>query len=468
MVVGKIAEFFYEDKIRVFYCVRFTMAVISSFIETHFIQSVEGRFGSRVAFYLMMIQILAPGMFISTTAFLPSTYSMCVLTFAMSCWFKGRIFRSVTLICISVIVGWPFSGLVALPIIIHILQSRDANYFFVSGCFITVATSIIVVFVDSLYYQEFTFPPLNILLYNVRPSGGSDLYGVEPWYFYIANCLLNFNLVFVFALFSLPFSILRDYMAHATVKLGAYLELLPMYIWIGFMSIIPHKEERFIFVVYPLICLNGAVGLKHGLDILDGLFQGRPFIIRAKLPQKSLTDILGFLAIIIISLLSLSRIASNTINYSGPLRVYQDLYNLNDPRPNVDVCVGKEWYRFPSSFFLRPNMQLRFLKSEFSGLLPKQFLPVTGTWERQTGFNNMNDGSTNNYYDESQCEYIIDLDLPSQSEKHYMNDSNWQVVSEHPFLDSSQSPSKLLRAFYVPFYSAHANQYAPYALLKRK
>jgi len=29
--------------------------------------------------------------------------------------------------------------------------------------------------------------------------------GVEPWSYYFVNCFLNFNVVFVMALFSLPF-----------------------------------------------------------------------------------------------------------------------------------------------------------------------------------------------------------------------------------------------------------------------
>ncbi len=48
------------------------------------------------------------------------------------------------------------------------------------------------------------------------------------------------------------------------------------------------------------------------------------------------------------------------------------------------MCVGKEWYRFPSSFFLpdsvvvdrdgrRRAVVLEFVRSEFAGLLPKAF-----------------------------------------------------------------------------------------------
>lgn len=39
------------------------------------------------------------------------------------------------------------------------------------------------------------------------------------------------------------------------------LYLSPMYIWLTLMLRMAHKEERFLFVIYPLICLGGAVSL---------------------------------------------------------------------------------------------------------------------------------------------------------------------------------------------------------------
>jgi len=51
------------------------------------------------------------------------------------------------------------------------------------------------------------------------------------------------------------------------------------------------------------------------------------------------------------------------LGYHAPLDVYPGLSNLVNPNePNVkpmfhsekkiNVCVGREWYRYPSSFFL--------------------------------------------------------------------------------------------------------------------
>lgn len=44
------------------------------------------------------------------------------------------------------------------------------------------------------------------------------------------------------------------------------------------------------------------------------------------------------------------------------------------PGPLIPVCTGAEWYRFPSAFHLPgERYRLRFIKSGFSGLLPRQF-----------------------------------------------------------------------------------------------
>lgn len=60
--------------------------------------------------------------------------------------------------------------------------------------------------------------------------------------------------------------------------------------------------------------------------------------------------------------------------------MYTDLVNVlqvplasNTTGP-INVCVGQEWYRYPSSFLLPgPDYRLQFLKTGFDGLLPAAF-----------------------------------------------------------------------------------------------
>lgn len=125
--------------------------------------------------------------------------------------------------------------------------------------------------IDSYFYGKFSAVFWNIVRYNVfsDPSRGPDLYGTEPWYFYLLNLSLNSNILLPMALFSLPalaitYRIDRHRLRPAISEQSSQftllaLRLLPLYIWIGIMSIQPHKEERFMYPVYPLVCFNAAV-----------------------------------------------------------------------------------------------------------------------------------------------------------------------------------------------------------------
>lgn len=130
--------------------------------------------------------------------------------------------------------------------------------------------------VDSLAYGKLTIVPWNIVKYNIFSSSsgrGPELYGTEPWHFYIQNLVLNFNGVFVLALFSLPALVVTSYVDKKRLGLVTpkpersspltllTIRLLPLYIWLAVLTIQPHKEERFMFPAYPLICFNAAVTL---------------------------------------------------------------------------------------------------------------------------------------------------------------------------------------------------------------
>ena len=83
--------------------------------------------------------------------------------------------------------------------------------------------------------------------------------------------------------------------------------------------------------------------------------------------------------------------------YSAPLKVYKPLFDPAVAHPGDTVCLGKEWYRFPSSFNLPQGVRAKFIKSEFSGLLPGEFSQADaalgmfpGTWMVPSGMNDEN------------------------------------------------------------------------------
>lgn len=88
--------------------------------------------------------------------------------------------------------------------------------------------------------------------------------------------------------------------------------------------------------------------------------------------------IAGLLLVLLLipyALVSAARVASSIHNYSAPLTLYNHLYKNELGRKSmrdVNICVGKEWYRFGTSFFIPSSKQrVQFIKSGFDGLLPQ-------------------------------------------------------------------------------------------------
>lgn len=98
--------------------------------------------------------------------------------------------------------------------------------------------------------------------YNVIGGGQSALYGVEPLSYYLKSGLLNFSLVFVLACFLPVFGILagslearakdqRKRLQRIQSERVLWIACSPFFVWTFAISCLPHKEERFLYVVYP-------------------------------------------------------------------------------------------------------------------------------------------------------------------------------------------------------------------------
>jgi alpha-1,2-mannosyltransferase len=240
---------------------------------------------------------------------------------------------------------------------------------------------------------------LNIVLYNVFGGSGKgpNIYGVEPWHYYIRNLILNFNLWFVLALVALPLSILQYRVrGHAPTRqsiLRTVTVTSPFYLWLAIFTLQPHKEERFMYPAYPLLVLNAAISLHVILNYI-GSTNPQDFI--SKIPLQLRFAAIIFIAIAAIDLGLLRTIGMLTA-YSAPMKVYSPLHQPDFTRAGDTVCLGKEWYRFPSSYMLPDGVKAKFIRSDFSGLLPGEFSEANtgfgfypGAWLEPSGMNDEN------------------------------------------------------------------------------
>lgn len=252
---------------------------------------------------------------------------------------------------------------------------------------------------DTFFYHKIVVIPWRIVMYNVFSGSerGPNIFGTEPWDFYARNLLLNFNVWFLLAISAGPLLCLdfffRGQFMSKRFSIRSIMFTTPFYLWLAIFSLQPHKEERFMYPAYPFLCLNAAIA-THVLLFYFGALDS----------SKIMGKISGQIKLAFVSAFILSAIVAGVLRtvgivngYRAPLQVYGPLQLFKNIKSEETVCLGKEWYRFPSSYFLPSGMRAKFVKSAFDGLLPGEFNEAKvgfgffpGTWLEPPGMNDMN------------------------------------------------------------------------------
>ncbi|KAJ6575449.1 glycosyltransferase family 22 protein [Mycena capillaripes] len=553
------------DKRAAFFAVRISLAIISVFAEAKFYRTVYEKINERVGRYLFFMLLFSAGMWNASAALLPSSFAMYMSTFAFSYALapssaqnNRRTLAATLLFATGAIIGWPFALALSVPFVFEELfifsadrvapEIRTLWMFNRWKRLVTagLAASLIfipVIAIDSIAYGKLAIVPWNIIRYNIFGGAerGPDLYGTSPWNFYLFNLVLNFNVLTPFALLSLPslgVTYFVDRKRLGLVKPAAdqsspftvlALRLAPFYLWTAILTSQAHKEERFMFPAYPLLCFNAAVTLY----LVRGWLE-TAFISLTKSPYRASQSTIfrTFTSSVVVAsaVISVSRIFALTFYYHSPLSV---VYNfqvdelprlLNDtgllpvyppgtpeediPRIdlspvkdfNLTMCVSKEWYRFPGHYLVPTGVRVDFVKSEFDGLLPGHFgegelkkAPqennvFTAAWWNKpaswygwgrpetrfvpAGLNDLNKEQPAYYTSIEKCDYLLDLDFPSHPrpsdlEPRYAVDAKkWDRVYCTPFLDASHS-NLLTRTLWLPGEAWQSlNEFGDYCLLR--
>lgn len=261
--------------------------------------------------------------------------------------------------------------------------------------------------VDYAFFRKVALVPWNIVAYNIfgGQGRGPEIFGTEPWTFYIRNLLLNFNIWFALALLSGPLLIIQALFRSKTTSVQTVLRSItltaPFYMWFGIFTLQPHKEERFMYPVYPFIALNAALAFHI---ILTYLGSSNPKEVIGRLPAK--LKLAAVLSVVLVAFnAGMLRILGMVTAYNAPLKVFQPLQEVDIAHAGSSVCFGKEWYRFPSSYFLPHDMRAKFIRSEFDGLLPGEFPDAPSPFGRLAGASQIPSGM-NDFNEEDPDKYV--------------------------------------------------------------
>lgn len=415
----------FPSKVSEFYLLRLVLALFCALCETRLYSTISRTLNPRVAVFFLMAMVFSPGMYHAAPAYLPSSFAMYTTMLGFSSfmdWRGGiRTAQGIFWFATGSLLGWPFAGALVVPFICEeVLLAVVTGELYdgfrrildgtVRSLILLVSDSALVyvhysyiqgvqVCIDSFFYRKFTCVPLNIVLYNVFSGGskGPNIYGVEPWHFYIRNLVLNFNIWFLLALGALPLllfqHLIRRQVVSSQTLLRGVVFVAPFYLWLGIFTFQPHKEERFMYPAYPALALNAGISL-HILLANFGSSDPRDLVSKINPKLK-----LAIVALFILGTIDLGvlRIIGMISAYSAPLAVYAPLQRQGVAKAGDNVCLGKEWYRFPSTYHLPPKVKAKFIKSEFSGLLPGEFSEANvgfgffpGAWLVPAGMNDEN------------------------------------------------------------------------------
>ncbi|KAG5546121.1 hypothetical protein RHGRI_018336 [Rhododendron griersonianum] len=459
VVGGPASWLFSEEKVRVFYAVRIFLGLLSVITEAALVVALSRKYGKRLASYALAMLCLTSGCFFASTSFLPSSFSMYAMSLSSALFLFEKPAMAVAVAAIGVILGWPFSVLAFLPITIYSLRRKFKQSFLV-GAIMSIVLLALSLLVDYTYYGRWTSSVLNLLLYNVLGGGESHLYGTEGPLYYLKNGFNNFNFCFILAL--LFVGVLP--VARKKYAPDLFLVVSPIYIWLAFMSLQPHKEERFLYPIYPLICVAAAAVIESFPDFFRDKYNPNHNSLLISIAQTLRPLVLGLILCV-----SHARTFSLIHGYSAPLEIYKHLDYHDHLETGSVVCVGSEWHRFPSSFFIPDHVgQVRWIDDGFSGLLPSPFnSTLGGTSAAPPYFNNKNKASDEQYLqDLEKCTFLVELHLQRPYPYRGSDLSTWEVVAALPYLDRELSPP-MYRSFFIPYLWQGKNVFGIYKLLKR-
>ncbi|KAL8926424.1 MAG: hypothetical protein Q9208_002967 [Pyrenodesmia sp. 3 TL-2023] len=425
-IVGKFGSMLSSRPSFEFYFIRLALAATCAACETRLCSAICKTFNPRVGIMFGIVMVFSPGMFHASVAYLPSSFSMYTTMLGMAAFmdWRGGLKTSVGMMWfgIGAIVGWPFSLALMVPLLAEDLALSSLTgdvseiiYRLLDGTVRSLLALVssrypirsntadsdqaLQVAVDTFFYHEVTVVPWNIVYYNVfrGSSRGPEIFGTEPWDFYLRNLSLNFNVWFLLALCAGPVLglqfLLQGRSATRQSPIRSMVFAAPFYLWLAIFSAQAHKEERFMYPAYPFLALNAALTLHTVLAYIGTSDRTK---IVGKIPAKLKLYVVGLSVLLAIDI-GVARTIGIYSAYKAPLQVYAPLHEAEFAGTEANVCLGKDWYRFPSSYFLPKGMRAKFIKSAFDGLLPGQFNEAKtgfgffpGTWLIPPGMNDQN------------------------------------------------------------------------------
>ena len=248
-----------------FYFVRIALGAFCALTEARLYAQISRSFNPKIGVYFAFILVTSPGMFHASVAMLPSSFAMnlaMLSTASFLDWRRGpSTAEGIMWLGLAGDWAWPFVGALDVPFMMeeaviayYTGSGREVGERIIYGTARTLLAAAIAFIVDYGLYRKYACFAWNIIRYNVvsAASGkGPNIFGTEPWHFYVRNLVINFDLWFLLAVMAAPLLYYQEFVYKRPTTKSSYIRnmtfITPLYLWLFIFTIQPHKEERFMY-----------------------------------------------------------------------------------------------------------------------------------------------------------------------------------------------------------------------------
>ena len=119
-IVGNVRRLFpHSNKVAEFYFVRFGLAFVCAITQTILFMVTSTTLNSRIGLFFLMATVASPGNFHASTAFLPSSFAMYLVTVGAAAFMNWRgglkTSQGIFWFAAAGVLGWPFAAALCAP-----------------------------------------------------------------------------------------------------------------------------------------------------------------------------------------------------------------------------------------------------------------------------------------------------------------------------------------------------------------
>lgn len=240
--------------------------------------------------------------------FLPNTFAAILANFSMAAWINRQYSKAIVFIAFCVVL-FRFDTAIFFGCLIFdgvfIRRTIPLGRVFKIGIPAGLTALLLTFVVDSIFWARPLWPELESLYFNLWLNKSHE-WGVQPYFWYIYNCIPRILMATAPMVLLAEHRITREY-------------LLPTLAFIFIYSILPHKELRFILFTSPFLNICAVSGLMNIYHYLNKSF------LWLRSDKRSQTSYIAtFLFVIFVIVLSLLNVLGSVIlarisnqNYPG-------------------------------------------------------------------------------------------------------------------------------------------------------